>query len=216
MSENIQTPEGQVASTVTGEQAQAGTEQPSPQQSQYLTLEDAAKLKQDILNEARSYSDKGRVALKKQMDAVEATIKTAEQFGKPFSEQDKNDLRQKARIAAEIDPTASETATAPVQTEEQAQQAARDLYAHDLKQQGRFGFELEPTDPEMKLLTIIGNPDADKATIERAFQAKKDRLSSTPQTTEAPTNAGVRVGVTPQSAPVTIKTGKGYLEEAFK
>jgi len=193
-------------------------EQPGQvKEPQFLTHEEAARLKQEIINEARSYSDKGRIKLQQHLQAVEAAIKTAESFGKPFSDADKTELRQQARVAAVIVDADDETAQVP-QTTEQAQAAGRELYAHDLRMQGRYGIELVPTDPEAATLKIVGDPVKDKATIEAAFKAKRDRLASTNQTQiDEASKAGVRLGVTPGAKPTTTaKSASEYWANAHK
>lgn len=215
MSDEPTTPAAQVDAT-TG-QAPATTE-PVSQEPKFLTLEEAEAWKSDILNQAKSYSDKGRVALKKQVDAVEATIKNAEKFGAPIPPEVQATMREKARQVAENEPLDDEPVP-PEVTPEQAQKTAQELYAHDLKMQGKYDVpEFEHNDPEMKMIKVTGNIAADKASIEAAYQAKKNRLSSTPQTpiAEAPVSAGVRVGGTIGTKPNVPKSGKGYLEDAFK
>lgn len=216
MSDPIKVPAAQVDAT-TG-QAPV-TPEPASEEPKFFTQSDAAKLKQEILNEARSYSDKGRMNLKKQVDAVEATIQNAEKFGAPISPEVQATMREKAKIVAATEPLDDEPVTPQAQTPEQAQQVAQELYAHDLKMQGKFGVdEFTEADPEIKMIKVTGNVAADKATIEAAYLAKKNRLSSTPQTpiAEVATPAGVRVGGTIGTKPNVPKSARGYLEEAFK
>ena len=215
MSDEPITPAAQVDATT----AQAPvTPEPVSQEPKFLTLEQAETWKNEILNQAKSYSDKGRIALKKQVDAVEATIKNAEKFGAPIPPEVQASMREKARQVAENEPLEDEPVL-PELTPEQSQKVSQELYAHDLKMQGKFDVpEFEQNDPEIKLIKVTGNIAADKASIEAAYLAKKNRLSSTTQTpiVEAPVSAGVRVGGNIGTKPNVERTGKGYLEEAFK
>ena len=229
MSDEVKTPSGQAASTTAVPGQAQGTEglppaatvPPAPPSQttelQFLTLADAKALEERVLNQARSYSDKGRVALKKQLDAVETAIKTAETLGKPFSDADKIELRQKARIAAETSLTEGELGSTPPETAEQTQAVANELYAHDLRMQKKYGIELAPGDPEATNLKLTGVPATDKASIEAAFVAKRDRLASTTQTqtTAEASNAGVRVPGTPGGKPPeSAKSAREYWEKA--
>ena len=217
MSEVIPTPAAQVDAT-TG-QAQTPIE-PVSSEPQFLTREEAETWKNDILNQAKSYSDKGRIALKKQVDAVESTIKNAEKFGAPIPPEAQAAMREKARIVAETEPLDDEPVLIQDQTPEQAQATANELYAYDLKMQGKFDVdEFTDADPEVAMIKVTGNVAADKATIEAAYLAKKNRLSSTPQAQVAEVAipaAGVRVGGPIGTKPNVPKSAKGYLEEAFK
>jgi len=215
MSDPIQVPAAQVDATTA--QALAPTE-PVSQEPKYFTQEDAAKLRQEILNEARSYSDKGRVNLQKQLAAVEDTIKNAAKFGKPISAEDQAAMRKAAEVVAATTPIDDDPAQIPEQTPEQAEKVARELYAFDLRMQGKHGVdEFTEKDPEISMIKVTGNIEADKATIEAAYLAKKNRLSSTPQApiAEVTTAAGVRVGGTFKAPSNVVKTARGYLEEAF-
>jgi hypothetical protein len=228
MSDEGITPSGQAVVSPAPGQAQgtevlppAATVPPAPPsqttEPQFFTHEEAQALEERILNQAKSYSDKGRVALKKQLDAVETAIKTAETLGKPFSDADKIELRQKARIAAETSLTEGELGSTPPETVEQAQAAVSALYAHDLKMQGKYGIELVLGDPEVTALKLTGILATDKVAIEAAFTAKRDRLASPQniQTQEASTSAGVRVPSTPGMKPAEIaKNAREYWHKA--
>ena len=216
MSEQTPAPASQVDATTPTAPV---TPEPTKQEPQFLTREEAEAWKSDILNQAKSYSDKGRINLQKQMAAVNETIANAAKFGKPISAEDQAAMRKQAEVVAATVPLDDEPGQIPEQTPEQAQAIAQELYAHDLKMQGKHDVaEFTEADPEIKMIKVTGNVAADKPTIEAAYLAKKNRLSSTPQTpiAEVATPAGVRVGGTIGTKPNVPKSARGYLEEAFK
>ena len=152
------------------------------QAPEFLTLEQAEQWKQDILRQAQSYSDKGRARLQQKLQQVEDTIKNAEKFGRPFTEEAKAQLRQNAQVAAMKEADASDEDTPPAMPAQAQQElqyfAEHDLGAHDLKMQGKYNVQLQPEDPEVKQFKITGDPKQDAANIEAMYKAKADRLAS--------------------------------------
>ncbi len=184
-------PQESVEKPVDQQQEQASQEEAQPKP---FTREDAERLKQDILNEARSYSDKGRVKLQQRMQAVEQTIETAKEYGKPFSEDEAATMRSKAFNAAMKDASQGETEGEATAQRPDLQYNPSEFYQEGFRLEGKHGLTVEQGDPEMSMIKITGNKEADLKSLRDAFAAKAKRTSQNASTTKTTTEEATTTG----------------------
>jgi len=212
--------QGSEEKPVTPPQAPVGQQEATPQ---YITREEAEKLKQDILNDARSYSDKGRVKLQKAMADVEQAVATMRGLGREISDEDVRKMRTEAASKA-MATAEDDTAQDPAAPRVTLQYDQNEYLAEGFRLEGKHGVTVEQGDPEMSMIKITGNKGTDLKNLQDAFAAKAKRMSQTSTTEtnqETPaTGSAARVPLKPGTEPVvklspTQKLSKGLKNATF-
>ena len=186
MSEPTVSTPGQVAGTTPGSApvpaqpatpAGNGTETAGQEgaESQYLTREEANKLREDILNESRSYSDKGRIRVEKAVQAATNSIAELRALGREITPAEEKELLAAATQKAMTTPEPAPDGTQPSQTAPQGQPDPEILAI-----QREAGVELYDGDPELDKLDRTHGIRKFYASVEVAANAKKARLASQP------------------------------------
>lgn len=158
------------------DQQQAQTSQQEAQ-TQTFTREEAQRMVDEAVKQMQSYSDKGRIKLQQRMESVEQTILTAEEYGKPFSQEEQDAMRSKAFNAAMKDASQEETARESAAPRVNMQYPPSEFYAEGFRLEGRHGFSLDERDPEMAMIKITGRKETDLQSLREAWNAKAERLS---------------------------------------
>jgi hypothetical protein len=189
MSEEQNVTSGQVAGTTQGTApAPQGAEQTSQQEAkpEFLTRAEAEALKAEILNQARSYADKGRVRVEKSVQAVTNSIAQMRSLGKEITPAEEKQLIATATQKAMTEPDPEPAGTSP-QGEPQVQIDPRIMAF-----QQAAGVELYDGDPELTTLDRSHTEKEFFVSLQKALTAKATRLAASPNEPE-PSNPAARL-----------------------
>jgi hypothetical protein len=175
----------------------------------FITREEAEALRLEIINEARSYSDKGRVRVENAVKEVTNSVAALRNLGQAITPEQEKSLRDAAVQKAMIEPEPAPAGQAP-QAEPQGQ-----VDPNILEIQKDKGIELFDGDPELALIDRTKSQLKFYKSVEAACEAKKARLASAPKEPIQPISPAARVpaGGGPSSPE---RTGRDYLQEAHK
>ena len=183
MSDETVLPSGQVVGTTPGEapviQEPAGQEEVKPE---FLTRAEAATLEAKILNEARSYADKGRVRVEKAVSAVTEAVAVMRQHGQEISPEQEKALTAEATRKAMVEPEPTPVTGQPAQAGQAQGQADPEILAIQTEK----GVQLFDGDPEVAMIDRTKGLRKFYASLENALEAKKQRLASQPQLQNIP------------------------------
>jgi len=169
------------------EEQEPGEEEEQPEQVTQAWVEGQIE---SAKREAFGYADRGRVKLKQQLDQVEATIKTADDFGRPFSEAEQEQLRAKARADAMMPDDNDPSGDVSKEQAQEIQYVMDELGADNLRLEGKYGFKVDQKDPEVSMMQITGDPKKDRASQEAMFKAKAKRLKDSKEGDDGPPQRG--------------------------
>jgi len=188
-----------------------GTETPGQEgaEGKFITREEAAKLREDILNQARSYSDKGRVRVERAVEAVTYSVANLRALGQEITPDQEKAFQDAAVRKAMTEPEPVPAGQQPPQAEPQGP-----IDPEILAIQKDTGIELYDGDPELAAIDRSRGRRKFYQSIESACSAKKTRLAS-PTEPIQPISPASRVpaGGGPSSP---NQSGRDYLQEAHK
>jgi hypothetical protein len=175
----------------------------------YITRAEAEKLRQDIINEARSYSDKGRVRVENAVKEVTNSVASLRNLGQAITPEQEKSLRDAAIQKAMIEPEPVLDGSAPQAGPQEG------IDPELLVIQRDAGIELFDGDPELAVLDRSGGAHKFYKSVEAALSAKKARLASQPPNPN-PDVLSSRLPPSGSPAPVIAASAQDYWSKAYK
>jgi len=175
----------------------------------YLTREEAKALEERVLNQARSYSDKGRVRVENAVKDVTNAIATFRQTGQQITPEQEKAMKDAAIQKAMTEPEPAPAGDQPPQAAPQGQ-----IDPEVLAIQTEMGVALAEGDPELAQVDRAHGIRKFYSSVTAACEAKKTRLASQP--IEPAGTAASRLPPAGSAATVVAKNAQQYWDKAYK
>jgi len=199
---------GQPAGTGEGESPapESGAELTGQKEAEgkYLTRAEAAALEERLLNQSRSYADKGRVRLQKELDSVSAYIEQAKILGKEVSPAEQKTLRDAAVQRSLID------AEPPTEPQTPGAQPQVQLDPEIARIENTVGVHLYDGDPELSKIDRTQGLTEFYTSVKAAAAAKKARLSSSNPEPSSPSSRVPAEGTPSSGIPVDMSANEAW------
>jgi len=172
--------------------------EPAPR---YLTVEEADRLREEILSRAQSHTDKTIGRLQEQLRVLKDTVEMQRKSGIEITPEQERNLR-----LSMIDQVLSNKPEEPQPSTQPAPPGGRGAEVHPINYEAarlfkEYGFAIEENDPEAGEILQGGKPEEWLDSIKKALDKKEERITQRRAKRQEPVRTPTTAGV--QGAPTT-------------